>query len=86
MSSRGEQVGGVSGTTPHFTIDLQLELEDQSRNNTLASTSVNRKQGSILRKLLASDDQAHPTTYNPLYGFVEGAKHGSTEWSMFKIL
>jgi len=87
----GERVDEVPESTqaPSFVIDLQLELEGQSYSNTPTRASVNDEQvgeGSVSTQSKSSkaDDRVRPTTYNPLYGFVEGAKRGNMDWSAFK--
>jgi hypothetical protein len=87
-SINGEQVGEVSEPTraPSFVIDPQHELDGQPYNNTPTRASSNGEQvGSTPTKSYNSDDRVRPTTYNPLYGFVEGAKRGNMDWSAFKI-
>jgi hypothetical protein len=87
----GKQVDQVSESiqAPSFAIDPQLELEGQSYSNTPAHASVNGEQvgegsASTPSKSSKADDRVRPTTYNPLYGFVEGAKRGNMDWSAFK--
>ena len=45
---------------------------------------IEQEGGSSPSKSSTRDDRARPTTYNPLYGLVEGVKRGSTDWSTYK--
>ncbi|KIM71634.1 hypothetical protein PILCRDRAFT_751805 [Piloderma croceum F 1598] len=87
----GEQVDQVSESiqAPSFAIDPQLELKGQSYSNTPTRASVNGEQvgegsASTQSKSSKVDDRVRPTTYNPLYGFVEGAKRGNMDWNVLR--
>jgi hypothetical protein len=74
------QIGAVPGSPQKF------ELEDKLDDSTPIGLSNNGKHlklsgGSSPSKSSTWDDQTQPTTYNPLYGLVEGVKCGSTDWS-----
>ena len=64
------------------------ELGDDSYNGTPISLSNNgdieQAGGSSPSKASTREDRVRPTTYNPLYGLVEGVKRGSTDWSAYK--
>ena len=66
-----------------------LRLVDGSYSSTLMglldnSEPIKQESGSSPSKSFTRDDRVWPTTYNPVYGLVEGAKHGSTDWSTYK--
>ena len=78
-----EQTGAVPGSAREF------EPEDKLDDSTPIGLSNNgdrieQSGASSPSKSSARDDRVRPTTYNPLYGLVEGVKRGSTDWSKYK--
>ena len=66
-----------------------LRLVDGSYNSTLVgllenSERIEQESGSSPSKSSTRDDRVRPTTYNPVYGLVEGVKRGSMDWSTYK--
>lgn len=72
--SHSKQIGTVPGSFRQF------ELEERLDNG----EHIEQSDGPSPSKSSTRDDRARPTTYNPLYGFVEGVKRGSTDWSTYK--
>ncbi|KIM86077.1 hypothetical protein PILCRDRAFT_86727 [Piloderma croceum F 1598] len=80
--SHSEQIGTVPQPSQG------LELGDNSYNSTpigLLNNGERIGQGSSSpSKSSTRDDRARPTTYNPLYGLVEGVKRGSMDWNVLR--
>jgi hypothetical protein len=78
-----EQIVTVPGSSQQF--DLEERLDNSTPIGLLNNGErIEQSDGPSPSKSSTRDDRARPTTYNPLYGFVEGVKRGSTDWSTHK--
>ena len=74
-----EQIGAVPGAS------RESVVKDESNSAPIRLLNAGKQSvGSSPRKSSTRDDRVRPTTYNPLYGSVEGVKCGNTDWSMHK--
>ena len=81
--SHSEQIS----TEPQFS--QGSELRDDSYSSTPTGLldngeHIEQEGGSSPSKSSTRDDRVRPTTYNPVYGLVEGVKCGSMDWSTCK--
>ena len=73
-----EQIGAVPGAS------RESVVEDEPNSAPICLLNAGEQSvGSSPRKSSTRDDRVRPTTYNPLYGSVEGVKRGNTDWSTY---
>jgi hypothetical protein len=64
------------------------EFRDDSYSSTPMGLLDNgahiEQEGGLSPSKSSRDDRVRPTTYNPVYGLVEGVKRGGTDWSTYK--